>query len=115
MKLRHLLLLAVVALLIVPVAQASVQFSHPYDENSTNAFSSFAYPGEGPTHQSFADYYWDGSFTITDFHWWGVPDVPEVPVEGFWFQIYDQAVGSQLPGSIGSVRCQAGRGFVVVD
>ncbi len=91
---------ALAALLLAPIAQASVQFSHPYDEASTTAFSSFYFaPGNG-AHQSFADYYWDGSFSITDFHWWGLPEYNNSDIDGFVFQIYDQAAGAPLPGNL---------------
>ena len=101
MKLRSVLLLAALLMLVaVPIAQATVQFSHPYDAASTNAFSSFYTDPNTGMHQSFADYYWDGSFSITDFHWWGAPRNDNADIEGFMFQIYDQGAGPSLPGSL---------------
>lgn len=92
-----LVIAALSAILLVPAVQANVLFSHPYDPDSDNAFSSFYYPdGEG-VHQSFADYYWDGGFTITDFHWWGI-DWGQM--DGFVFQIYDQSPAGGLPGTL---------------
>ncbi len=101
MKLRSVLLLAaLLALVALPAAQASVQFSHPYDFESTNAFSSYYSDPNTGVHQSFADYYWDGSFSITDFHWWGTPWFDNADIDGFMFQIYDEAAGAPLPGNL---------------
>jgi hypothetical protein len=86
--------LSFLALALV-VASASaiaspVVFSNPYDVNSTNAYSSAS-----GLHQSVADYDYDGSFSITDFHWWGIPFGSDL---GFRFEIWSDD-GTGLPGT----------------
>ncbi len=89
------------SLLVIPVAQASVFFSNPYDPNSENSRSSVQlYGDDSPVHQSFADYYYDGSFAITDFHWWGNPAADNDHIDHFVFQIYDHDVANSRPGSL---------------
>lgn len=88
-------------LLVMPMAQASVFFSNPYDPNSQDARSSFQLDNENaPIFQSFADYYYDGSFAITDFHWWGAPLYDNGYIDHFVFQIYDNDVANSRPGSL---------------
>lgn len=52
------------------VATGSVYFSHPYNPDSDNAYTS----DDAAQQYGYTDYYWDGSFSITDFHWWGTYD-----------------------------------------
>jgi hypothetical protein len=88
-------------LVAIPVAQATVLFSNPYDPSSVDAWSSVQLYGEAsPVHQSFADYYYDGSFGITDFHWWGAPLSDNGDIDHFVFQIYDHDVANSRPGSL---------------
>ncbi|MFH2056791.1 MAG: PEP-CTERM sorting domain-containing protein [bacterium] len=101
MKFKLLVVLTALTMFFaVPMLQADVYYSHPYDWNSTNAFSSYYYDANSGGHQSFADYWWDGSFTMTDFHWWGTPWYENADIDGFVFQIYDQAAGAPLPGNL---------------
>lgn len=102
MRHRSAIALAILILLAaVPVLRAEVFYSHAYDENSTNAVPSFYYSLDDGLHQCFADYYWDGTYALTDFHWWGMPRATSSndDIAGFVFQIYDQAVGAALPGN----------------
>lgn len=88
-------------LVVAPALQADVFFSHPYDPTSGLYFGSYDSQFDENSYQGFADYYWDGSFTITDFHWWGVVTLNDhSPVAGFSFQIFDNNPGSNQPGNL---------------
>ncbi|MFH2055464.1 MAG: PEP-CTERM sorting domain-containing protein [bacterium] len=85
MSYRSLFAVAVLAaMLLAPLAQASVQYSAPYDPNSYNAWGS----DTNIPQYGFADYYWDGSFSITDFHWWGVPLAGNGVIDGFTVEVW---------------------------
>jgi len=79
-------------------AIGDVVYSRPYDNTSTNSYSSVYALGE-LYHQCFADFYYDGSFTMSDFHWWGAPHDP-FDISGFTFQIYSSAAGAAAPGAL---------------
>jgi hypothetical protein len=86
MKLRSVLLLTALLMLVaLPAAQASVFFSAPYDPGSTNAFGA----DTSAPQYVYADYYWDGSFSITDFHWWGTTYADDHSyIDGFTVEIW---------------------------
>ncbi len=87
-----------VILLASGAANATVIFSNPYSSSSTNALSSFWYNSFGPYHQSFADYDWGGSGSITDFHWWGSYGGATNNLTGFTFEIWsnDESTGKPM-------------------
>lgn len=79
----------------------NVVYSNPYSPNSTNAWASATYmdvTGALIEQYCFADYYWDGSFDITDFHWWGA--TWDEQITGFTFEIWSHDGGSGKPGSL---------------
>lgn len=88
MKFKEILAIAALAaMMLVPALQADVFYSHPYDPNSTDAVASDNYTGQ----YSFADYYWDGGGSITDFHWWGAVASPfggNGYIDGFQVEIW---------------------------
>lgn len=75
-------------------------YSHPFAADRV-AYKSQFDPGQSITYRGFADYYWDGSFTITDFHWWGISDFDDnSTVGGFVFQIYGNDSATDRPGDL---------------
>jgi hypothetical protein len=90
MRLKLAVLTMAILCASASVLASPVVFSNPYDVNSTNAYSS-----ANGLHQSVADYDYDGSFSITDFHWWGIP---YGTVPGFRFEIWSDD-GTGLPGT----------------
>lgn len=118
MKSRSLIavgLLAIALLAFAPTVQATVFYSNPYSSSSTDAWSSFYQPEDNPYFQSYADYYYDGSFEMTDFHWWGGPYDYNTDIDHFVFQIYDHDGSASRPGSLlyeQSVAGDAGASYV---
>ncbi len=91
-----LTLLAIMIMSSTAFAIGDVIFSREFDVNSTNAYSSIYTYGQ-MYYQSFADFYYDGSFTMTDFHWWGGAYDP-CDISGFTFQIWSESpTGSMMP------------------
>jgi PEP-CTERM motif len=82
------------------LAFGNVVFSNPYSDNSTNAYSSlYNTTDDYLLHQSFTDYYWDGTYSITDFHFWGTSYDGQTSMEGFTFQIWSDN-GGDMPGAL---------------
>ncbi len=79
----------------------NVIFSNPYDENDPSGFSS-ASISDGVANHCYTDFYYDGNYSITDFHWWGTPRIPDASAEllGFTFQIWSNADGADAPGTL---------------
>jgi hypothetical protein len=99
MKRVALLTVALVTLFCASSAFGITVYSNPYDPNAYVAHTSWYDTGLGGlTHQCFADYLWEDQFYMTDFHWWGVPNLPDQPLDGFTFQIWshDDASGKPL-------------------
>jgi hypothetical protein len=98
---KTLILLTVLFIVILSnsvFAVGDVIFSRPYDNTNYPAYSS-VYAFDQLYHQCFTDFYYDGSFTMTDFHWWGMGyDIPDI--NGFTFQIYSNAAGAPAPGAL---------------
>jgi hypothetical protein len=68
---------------------APVVLSNPYDVNSDRAFSSQQL--NLPIFVEWSDFYYDGSYEITDFHWSGVFGNNNISdIDYFLFSIYDQ-------------------------
>jgi hypothetical protein len=98
---RKFLSFLVVALVIASTSAfaSPVVLSNPYDVNSIDAGRS-TMDGGLMRNQCFSDFYYDGSYEITDFHWSGV--FQENDFSGLWgftFRIYNDWVGiPNLPG-----------------
>jgi hypothetical protein len=104
-KMKKNLLLSLIALfsLAATVSASPFLYSQAYDPNSTSAWNSTrVYSDDHSTYadyyQCFSDYYYDGTYAITDFHWWGARSIGGSP-DGFLFQIYADN-GSDMPGSM---------------
>jgi PEP-CTERM motif len=71
------------------LAYGSIVYSNPYSSSSTNAYQSWHNTVTGTLrHQVFTDFYWDGTYSITDFHFWGTNVYNPTAVEKFTFQVY---------------------------
>ncbi|MFH2055465.1 MAG: PEP-CTERM sorting domain-containing protein [bacterium] len=93
--------LLIAVLVLVSTTHASVMFSHSWDPDFEIISSSYESGWDENTYQAFADYYWDGSFAITDFHWWGyITQGDHSPLAGFNFQIYDNNASLNRPGGM---------------
>ncbi len=79
----------------------NIVYSNPYSSNSTNAWAS-AYVNDGELlfeQYCYADYYWDGSVDLTDFHWWGTPE-SGIQISGFTLEIWSNNGGSNMPDGL---------------
>lgn len=82
-------------------AQSTVYYSNPYDPASHTAYSSVWIDDmDTPYHQSFADYYWQDPFYMTDFHWWGAPESGMGDVTGFTFQVWSTRAENGHPAAL---------------
>jgi hypothetical protein len=99
MNFKFLLFLAIALMVATASAFASpVVLSNPYDVNSPSALTSSRNNGV-LTSVCWSDFYYDGSYEITDFHWSGAMSTNDLSaLDGFWFSIYDQSGG--LPQNI---------------
>jgi hypothetical protein len=90
MRLKLAVLTIAILCASVNVFAGQVVFSNPYDVNSISLYSSTT-----GLYQCVVDYDYNGSFSITDFHWWGsqIGDY-----DGFRFEIWSDN-GSGLPGT----------------
>ena len=102
---RSLFFVLVSLLTLISVASASpIVYSQPFDPNSVTAYTStrteaFDHSTSYESYKCYSDYYYDGSFSITDFHWWGELAANNIPLDGFQFEIWGDN-GSGLPGSL---------------
>jgi hypothetical protein len=72
-----------------------VMFSNPFVNNNGFDYSSAAQNGT-PLFTVFTDYNYDGSFAITDFHWWGLT---ADGVSGFNFRMFANGADNKPTGS----------------
>ena len=84
--------LVALAAMAVAASASPVIYSQAYDMDSFLGYNSTTrYDGDflvnSPLLQCFTDYNYDGSYSITDFHWWGF-DFHGVSPDAFRFEIW---------------------------
>jgi hypothetical protein len=97
---RKILSIVAVALLVATTSAfaSPVVLSNPYDVNSTDALNMGRV--DGLPIFAGSDFYYDGSYEITDFHWSGAFLTNDFSyLDGFYFFIYDQGANN-LPGNV---------------
>jgi hypothetical protein len=100
MNLKFLSFMAIALVIASTSAFASqVVLSNPYDINSAGVGRS-SYEANYLFNQCYSDFYYDGSYEITDFHWSGIFIKNNLSdIVGFRFDIYNDYAGlTYAPG-----------------
>lgn len=92
------LLTVALAVLVSAPAYGLVILSNPYAPGNTQTVYTSGIIYEGSPIRCYTDIMYDGSYRITDFHWWGMDVLPEYGFQSFDIKIFGNG-GDDKPGS----------------